>query len=40
MYIYIYFKKYKDYKNILLFTQPVCFDMYLFNKNPNCSPSW
>ena len=32
------FLQYKDYKNILLFTQPVCFDMSFFK--PNCSPSW
>ena len=25
--------KYKDYKNILLFAQSVCFDMYFSNKN-------
>ena len=25
--------KYEDYKNILLFAQPVCFDMYFSNKN-------
>ena len=24
------FLQYKDYKNILLFTQPVCFDMSFF----------